>query len=342
MPRAITAGLRKLVAAPDLAIDLGTANTRLYALGHGLIANEPSLIRVQPETGEVEAVGAQAAWLANVDPYSPSVSPLHAGVVADIEAASSLLKPFLKRAQRFGLFKPRLLACAPTGACEEERAALVEAAQRAGASEVFIAPEPMAAAIGAGLDIASHYAQMIVDIGDGVTDIAVIRSGNLILTSAVRTACSDLRNAVLEMVSHRHGVHLFPQEAERLMHLIGAKFDYDQEELVVTTGTDWLTGEPLRLCVSSHDLNEAIEPVLDTIVEAIHSTVRKLPEETSCEVIENGICLTGGGAQLQGLPERLAVATSLDVRIADNPMMAVINGARQMLDVGIATDVWQN
>ncbi|MGE0881924.1 MAG: rod shape-determining protein [Blastocatellales bacterium] len=342
MPRGITAGLRKLVAPPDLAIDLGTANTRLYALGHGLIADEPSLIRFQPYTGEVEAVGAEAAWLANVDPYSPTVSPLHAGVVADIEAASSLLKPFLKRAQRFGLFKPRVLACAPTDACEEERAALIEAAQRAGASEVYIAPEPLAAAIGAGLDVASHYAQMIVDIGDGVTDIAVVRSGNLILTSAVRTACSDLRNAVAQMVSFRHGVLLFPQEAERLMQLIGASFDYEQEELVVTTGTDLLTGEPLDLCVSSHDLNEAIEPILENIVEAIHNTVRKLPEETSCEVIENGICLTGGGAQLQGLPERLAAATSLDVRVADDPMMAVINGARQMLDVGIATDIWQN
>lgn len=338
----ITAGLRKLVAPPDLAIDLGTANTRLYALGHGMIADEPSLIRFQPITGEVEAVGNHAAWLANVDPYSPTVSPLHAGVVADIEAASSLLKPFLKRAQRFGLFKPRVLACAPTDACEEERAALIEAAQRAGASEVYVAPEPLAAAIGAGLDVASHYAQMIVDIGDGVTDIAVVRSGNLILTSAVRTACSDLRNAVSQMVSFRHGVLLFPQEADRLMQLIGAQFDYEQEELVVTSGTDLLSGEPLDLCVSSHDLNEAIEPVLDTIVEAIHSSVRRLPEETSCEVIENGICLTGGGAQLQGLPERLAAATSLEVRVADNPMMAVINGAKQMLDVGIATDIWQN
>lgn len=338
----ITAGLRKLVAPPDLAIDLGTANTRLYALGHGMIADEPSLIRFQPITGEVEAVGNHAAWLANVDPYSPTVSPLHAGVVADIAAAGELLKPFLKRAQRFGLFKPRVLACAPTDACEEERAALIEAAQRAGASEVYVAPEPLAAAIGAGLDVASHYAQMIVDIGDGVTDIAVVRSGNLILTSAVRTACSDLRNAVAQMVSFRHGVLLFPQEADRLMQLIGAEFDYDQEELVVTSGTDLLSGEPLDLCVSSHDLNEAIEPVLDTIVEAIHTTVRRLPEETSCEVIENGICLTGGGAQLQGLPERLAAATSLEVHVADNPMMAVINGARQMLDVGVATDIWQN
>ena len=342
MQRAITASLRKLVAPPDLAIDFGTANMRLYALGHGMIADEPSLIRFQPYTGEVEAVGAQAAWLAKVDPYSHTVSPLHAGVIADVEAASSFLKPFLKRAQRFGFFKPRVLACAPTDACEEERAALVEAAQRAGASEVYIAPEPLAAAIGAGLDVALHYAQMIVDIGDGVTDIAVVRSGNLITTSAVRMACSDLRSAVAEMVSFRHGVLLFPQEAERLMQLIGAEFDYSQEELVVTSGTDLLSGETIDLCVSSHDLNEAIEPILETIVEAIHTTVRRLPEETSCEVIENGICLTGGGAHLQGLPLRLAAATSLDVRVADDPMMAVINGARQMLDVGIATDVWQN
>ena len=175
MSRSITAGLRKFVAPPDLALDLGTANTRLYAVGHGLIADEPSMIHVQPETGAVEAVGARAAWLACHDPYANSVSPLHAGVVVDVEAATSLLKPFLQRAQRLGFFKPRALACAPTDACKEEREALIEATRRAGASAVVVVPEPLAAAIGAGLDIASPYAQMLVDIGDGVTDIAVWR-----------------------------------------------------------------------------------------------------------------------------------------------------------------------
>ena len=142
----ITSGLRGFFAAPDLAIDLGTANTRLYANGHGLIADEPSVIKLQPGTGTVEAVGARAARLAKLDPYSPAVSPLHAGVVADVDAATSLLTPFLKRAQRFGLRKPRALACAPTDACEEERAALVEATRRAGASAVVVVPEPLAAA----------------------------------------------------------------------------------------------------------------------------------------------------------------------------------------------------
>ncbi|MFN0083867.1 MAG: rod shape-determining protein [Blastocatellia bacterium] len=337
-----SSGLRGFFAAPDLAIDLGTANTRLYANGHGLIADEPSVIKLQPGTGTVEAVGARAARLVKLDPYSPAVSPLHAGVVADVDAATSLLTPLLKRAHRFGIFKPRALACAPTDACEEERAALVEATRRAGASAVIVVPEPLAAAIGAGLDVASPYAQMLVDIGDGVTDIAVIRSGTLITTSAVRTACSDLRHSISQMVAFRYGVLPFPREAELLMHRIGASADFEQERLFLTAGTDLLSGRPISLCVSSYDLIGAIQPSLDIIIEAIHKTVRDLPPRTSCEVIENGICLTGGGAQLEGISDRLATATSLDVHSAKDPMRAVINGARQMLQVGVATNIWRN
>ena len=338
----LTTGWRNLLAAPDLAIDLGTANTRLYVRGHGLIADEPTLIKIQPETGVVEAVGARAARLSKLDQFAYSISPLHAGAVADIEAASSLLKFFLGRAQKLGILKPRALACAPTDACDEEREALIEATRRAGASAVVVVPEPMAAAIGAGLDVSSHYAQMLVDIGDGVTDIAVIRSGALITTSAVRTACSDLRHCVSQMIAFRYGVLLFPDEAERVIRTVGASRDYERERLFLTEGTDLLTGEPMSLCVSSHDVMEAIEQPLEIIIEAIHKVVRDLPLQTSCEVIENGICLTGGGAQLHGLSERLTNATSLTVRMADDPMRAVINGACQMLKVGIATGIWNN
>jgi rod shape-determining protein MreB len=334
--------LRSWIAAPDLAIDMGTANTRLYALGCGLIADEPSLIKIKPETGRVEAVGKKAAHLATKDPNSQSISPLHAGVVADVDAACSLLKPLVKRAQYYGLLKPRALACAPTDACEEERDALVEATKRAGASAVVVVPEPLAAAIGAGLDISSPYAQMLVDIGDGVTDIAVIRSSTLITTSAVRTACSDLQHAVSQMIAFRYGVLLFPKEAERLTHLVGAMHDQDYEEWFVAYGTDLLSGGPASVCVSNQDIIEAIQPVLDTIIDAIHGTVRDLPPMTSCEVIENGICLTGGGARLRGLPARLSSATSLDVHTPRDPMRAVINGAKQMLRVGAATDIWKN
>jgi rod shape-determining protein MreB and related proteins len=342
MSLSLVSSLRRMIAAPDLAIDMGTANTRLYALGCGLIADEASLIKIRPETGAVEAVGNKAARLSLKDPSAQSISPLHAGVVADVDAASSLLKPLVKRAKRFGLLKPRALACAPTDACEEERAALVEATTRAGASSVTIVPEPLAAAIGAGLDITIPYAQMLVDIGDGVTDIAVIRSSTLITTCAVRTACSDLHHAVSQMIAFRYGVLLFANEAERLSHLVGAVEDYEEEKLYLTYGTDMLTGGPVSLCVSNLDVIEAIESVLETIIQAIQGTVRDLPPKTSCEVIENGICLTGGGAQLRGLPSRLSHATSLDVHTAPDPIHAVINGAQQMLRVGVQTNVWKD
>ena len=334
--------LRSWVASPDLAIDLGTANTRLYALGYGLIADEPSLIKIKPETGAVEAVGSKAARLARKDPNARSISPLHAGVIADVDAASSLLKPLVKRAQRYGLLKPRALACAPTDACKEEREALVEATTRAGAAAVVVVPEPMAAAIGAGLDISSPYAQMLVDIGDGVTDIAIVRSSTLISTCAVRTACSDMHHAVSQTIAFKYGVLLYPKEAERLTHLVGATCDYEREELFVTYGTDLLSGGPVSLCISNIDVIEAIEPELKTIIDAIHGTVRDLSPKTSCEVIENGICLTGGGARLRGLSSRLSAATSLDVHTARDPMRAVIKGARQMLRVGVQTDLWKN
>jgi len=342
LTKGLTTGWRNLLAAPDLAVDLGTANTRLYVRGHGLIADEPTLIKIQPETGAVEAVGARAARLSKLDQFAYSISPLHAGVVADVEAASSLLKFLLSRAQKLGILKPRALACAPTDACDEEREALIEVTRRAGASAVVVVPEPLAAAIGAGLDVSSPYAQMLVDIGDGVTDIAIIRSGTLITTSAVRTACSDLRHCVAQMIAFRYGVLLFPDEAERLTRMVGASRDYERERLFLTEGTDLLTGEPMSLCISSHDVMEAIEQPLEIIIDAIHKAVRDLPLQTSCEVIENGICLTGGGAQLHGMSDRLAKATSLSVRAADDPMRAVINGACQMLKVGIATRIWTN
>src|SRR5262249_44357510 len=157
-----------------------------------------------------------------------------------------------------------------------------------------------------------------------------------------RTACSDLRHCVSQMVAFRYGVLLFPDEAERLMRLVGASRDYERERLFLTQGTDLLTGEPQSLCVSSHDVMEAVEQPLEIIIVAIQKAVRDLPLETSCEVIETGLCLTGGGAQLQGLPERLEKATSLTVRVTDDPMRAVINGACQMLKVGVATGIWNN
>lgn len=325
----IFSGLRRAIADPDLAIDLGTANTRLYARGCGIVADEPSMIKIDPQKGCVEAVGSSASKAEQNDNKSIKL-PLRAGVIADIDAATSLLQPLLKRAKRFGLVKPRALACAPTDASEKERADLVEATLRAGAVAVTVAPEPLAAAIGAGLDISSPYAQMLVDIGDGVTDIAVIRSGELYFTSAVRTACSDLHSAVQQMVIKKYNVNLYPREAERLtsatpLHNTNSKITF------TAIGASCKTGKETEINTDSGEILIAIDPVVRVIVQAITNTVRELPLMTSCEVIESGICLTGGGACLTGMSRLIALETSLDVKPAEDPMHAVINGARMML-----------
>ncbi|MBL8149037.1 MAG: rod shape-determining protein [Blastocatellia bacterium] len=338
MYSAIVSGLRRAFADPDVAIDLGTANTRMYALGRGLIADEPSLVKVSSKTGVVEAVGARAADLAKNE--LDTVSPLRAGVIADLSATVSLLQPLLSRAKRFGIIKPRALACAPTDACESEREALIEATRRAGASSVVIAPEPIAAAIGMGLDITSPYAQMLVDIGDGVTDIAVIRSSKLVKTVAIRKACSDLHKAVRNMAEQNYGLLLSLHEAERLTCEIGTLVTCISPMFFKAVGTDAITGKERAIEINNHEVYEAMNPVIATIIKAIKELVRDLPHSTACEVIENGVCLTGGGARLNGLAKRIEKETLLDIKLAADPLRAVINGAKQMLAAGLATSMW--
>lgn len=340
MTFAFISSIRKTLANPDIAIDLGTANTRLYAQGQGLIADEPSLVRMRAETGDIEAVGARAVEPALYASEQRLVSPLRAGVIADVDAAAALLTPLVKRARTRGLIKPRVLACAPTDAQGDERAALVEAMHRAGASAVKVVPEPLAAAIGIGIDVSSGYAQMIVDIGDGVTDIAIIRSGSLIFTAAVRTACSDLIAAVSNLVADRYGIDIYRQDAERLMRLVGARNKYSPTVPYVVAGSDSRTGLQRRVPIAAQEVAEVFDPVLKKITSFVGKTFRKLPDEIACEVIENGIQLTGGGVCLWGMGKLIADETAITVRSAKDPLRSVINGARKMLAVGVQTNLW--
>lgn len=340
MQSSLISSVRRVLADPDIAIDLGTANTRIYAQGRGMLADEPSVVQVCTETGSVEAVGLTATQKPVLGAGARLVSPLRAGVVADVDAAAALLRPMLDRAKRFGLWRPRVLACAPTDACAVEREALIEAARRAGASAVVLAPEPLAAAIGIGMDVGADYAQMLVDIGDGVTDIAVIRSGELIATSAVRTACSNLIAAVAQLVAKQHGLRIYYQEAQRLIQQVGTGRPGFTPATFVIAGLDRQSGLQRRVLVHSEAVASVTNPALNLIAAAVSQAVRQLPDKIACEVIENGIRLTGGGACLTGISELLAAETSLDVRPARNPMHAVINGARKMLAVGIRTNIW--
>ncbi|MFN7945766.1 MAG: rod shape-determining protein [Blastocatellia bacterium] len=334
--------VRNLVADPDIALDLGTANTRLYANGRGVIADEPSVVRISPDTGFVESVGARAARSEDYDSGRNFIAPLHGGVVSDVGAAAALLSPLLWRARRLGLFRPRVLACVPSDACAEERAALIEATRRAGASAVTLTPEPLAAAVGIGLDISLPYAQMLVDIGDGVTDIAVIRSSALVSTAAVRTACSDLISAVRKNVASLYGVELYQREALRLIRSVGVGRRKLSSSPYVAAGADCRTGKLRRIPINGQYVAEAVDPVVAVIVEAVGRAVRELPPEFGSEVVESGIHLTGGGAGLPGIAELIAAETLLDVSPAKEPMKAVIRGASQILKVGVATNVWHS
>lgn len=342
MSLSVFSGLRKALADPDLALDLGTANTRLYAQGLGVIADEPSVVQICCENGSVEAVGSIALRDSLRRKEQVLISPLRAGVVTDVGAATALLTHLLKRARRYGLIKPRVLACAPTDAREDEREALIEATRRAGASAVAVALEPLAAAIGGGLDMSSEYAQMLVDIGDGVTDIAVIRSGSIVKTSAIRIACSDMVEAIQHLVAEGYRATPYLSEAMRLMRKVGAGAHKLPSSPFVIAGADCQTGAQRRVLVNGQEVVEVINPVIEKIVESIGQAVKDLPPEIACEVIESGIHLTGGGACLPGMADLIAGKTRIEVKVAPNPMRAVIDGARKMLAVGAATDLWVN
>ena len=304
---------------PDLAIDLGTANTRLFARGRGLLADVPT----------------------NVADSTESTAPLTGGVVTDISGAGRLLKQVVDRARDFGSRPPRAIACAPTDVSATELAALVTAVRCAGVSSVKVIPEPLAGAVGAGLDISSKYAHAVIDLGAGVTDIAVIRSGIIVHQDAVRIGYSDLISAVQWMTYHRYGIVLDREQAESLTQEV-ASIDWQRSATAASEvdALDWKSGRYKRVEISGEDVSHAIQPIIDQIMEAVRSSIRRLPPLESAEVIESGICITGGGACLPGIKERIAGETSHEVNVAPDPLHAVINGASQMLMVGAQTGMW--
>lgn len=323
--------------APDLAVDVGTATTRLSARGWPRLVERPSAAspyELEPRSWFRRGPRRPPA------PKQAAVPALRAGVVVDCEAAAGVLDALFRTVRRFGLLRPRVLACAPTDASPDERSALLRAVEIAGGRPIDVVPEPFAAAIGAGLDVASDFAQMIVDIGEGVTDIAVIRSGRILQTSAVRVACSDLHGAVRRLVQVRHGISLSPDEAARLTRIVGATAPRALPDLVRLHSFDEDQGRETDLVVRRDDLWEVLDPIYATIVAQVAATVHELPASIGCEVIESGICLTGGGSLLRGMPARIFAETRIAARVAERPMHAVIDGAGKILSTGIAAHAW--
>jgi rod shape-determining protein MreB and related proteins len=294
--------------AHDLAVDLGTANVRVFARGRGLVADEPSVVRVRREPRAIVAIGAQALAAGPDREGSFPVHPLRMGVVWDVESAGWLLSTMLRRAGGLSLMRPVVLACAPSDASPSEVESLREALHRAGAARVTIVPEPLAAAVGIGLDMSSPRAQMIVDIGDGVTDVAVIRDGRVEAASALRIGYSNLRSAVADrLLQEGLGIHS-PAALDTLVRRAGAP------------------GAERALA----GVREAMTPVAEAMAEAVRAAWERLAPAASCEVSEGGIWLTGGGASLGLLTDAVGRATSIEVHIPPNPLLAVITGASRM------------
>ena len=334
--------LRKLVAPPDLAIDLGTAYTRLFTQRHGLLVEEPTM--VHQADGAITAVGLNAARRQNLDPSLETASPVCGGFVRDAHAVGTLLRTLLHQsapgAWSLGSRFIRALVCLPSQATHEERANILAAVRAAGIASATPVSQALAAAIGAGLDVASPYAQLVVDIGAGTTEIAIVRSGAIVQAQTLRIASGAMHRAVQQNISNLHRLRLSLREAELLTRAVGFTGYLTEERTFLSRGYEFGSGQPLNFYVSSFDVAEALLPAGQQLLQAIHQFIQNLEPELACEVIESGLMLAGGGALLPGLSERLAQLTGLAVKVAPEPLRATVLGAGQMLQVSAATGLW--
>ena len=327
---------RKYSGDSDIAIDFGTANTRLYVLGRGVVADEPTRVAAV----DVDSPCGTVALRARGERSGQLVAPLRAGVVSDIDAAARFLGDLMRRACGQGFLRANAIVCAPSDASPAERSHLVEAVRRTGIGRVKVLPEPFASAIGAGLDVNSPYGQILIDIGDGVTDIAVIRSRELVVTRAVRRAASDLRAALQQTVLQRSKLFLPWREAERLFR-DSAVIDETISSPTFSILAFDRGGAPVRMNLRSQDVFEAVHPIVMGIADRIRQTLNQLPHDLGVEVIESGIMLSGGGACLRGIDRLIARETSVDVRVAARPLRATIDGAGEILAAAREAGLWE-
>lgn len=324
------------MSRPSIALDLGTANTRIYASQCGEVTEIPSSISLAGN--KTSDISDEYMRYTN---NKLAFKPLRGGVIVDLKNAVTLLRPLIKKSRKF-LSAPASLASAPTDSTENERELLRNALLNAGASHVTIIPEVWAAAIGAGIDITLPTAQLLIDIGDGVTDMAVFCDGHMICCSSVRIACSDIQRAVRSAVMAKYKIQVYDHDVQRLTHELSSILDDrdDRHESIELVGIDIVKRRNVKCLVDKNVVIEAIEPVIDKMIRMIETSLKKLPEKVYCSIIESGICLTGGGACIEGMDRLIAFRTSMDVRIAPDPMHAVINGEIKTLEYWKEKKCW--
>jgi rod shape-determining protein MreB len=320
----------------DMAIDLGTANTLVYVRGKGIVLNEPSVVAINTNTGGILAVGAEAKKMIGRTPGNiVAIRPLKDGVIADFEITERMLRYFiLKIHRRRYLARPRVVVCVPSGITGVERRAVIEASSQAGARQVHIIEEPMAAAIGAGLPVHEPTGNMVVDIGGGTTEVAVISLGGIVTAQSLRVAGDELDNAIVQHIKKEYSLLLGERSAEQIKMSIGSAFalEGDKDEHAEIRGRDLVSGLPKTVVISAAEVREAIDEPVNSIIDAVKTTLDQCPPELAGDVMDRGIVLTGGGALLRGLDERLRRETGMPIHIAENPLDSVALGAGKCVE----------
>jgi rod shape-determining protein MreB len=322
----------------DMGIDLGTANTLVYVRGQGIVLSEPSVVAIHKDTGKVfangDAVGTMAKkMLGKCPPSVVAIRPMRDGVIADFGITEAMLRYFIKRVHgRRSLARPRLVIAIPSGITAVERQAVISSAMSAGASKVFLFDEPRAAALGAGLPIQESTASMIIDIGGGTTEVAVICLADIACSESIRIAGDDLDTAIIEYMKRTYSLLVGELTAEQIKIQIGSAAKLDEELEMEVSGRDLIAGLPRTTTVTSQEIREALGESVLAIVEAIKRTLERTPAELSADLVHNGITMCGGGSLLRNLPQVIAQATGLKVRVADDPLTCVARGTGVYLE----------
>ncbi len=317
----------------DVGIDLGTASVLVYIKGKGIVLKEPSVVAIDQYTNKFLAVGEEARRMLGRTPGNiVAIRPLKDGVISDYSITERMLKYFIQKALGRMWFKPRIIICVPSGITEVEKRAVMEASNEAGASKTYLIEEPIAAAIGAGLDITQPNGNMVVDIGGGTSDVAVISLGGIVVSKSIKTAGDECDEAIIKFIRKKFNMMIGERSAEQLKMEVGCAFPYEEEKVMEVKGRNLLTGLPLNVEVSSEDMLEALHEPVNEIVEAVHEVLEKTPPELASDISNAGIYLTGGGAMLYGLDKLIEKRTGIETRLADNPVECVAIGTGKSLD----------
>jgi rod shape-determining protein MreB len=317
----------------DIGIDLGTANTLVYVRDRGIVLREPSVVAIQAGTSHVLAVGEEAKRMLGRTPGNiTAIRPMKDGVIADFDITEAMLRYFIQKVhtRRYGV-KPRVIVAVPSGITEVERRAVRESATHAGARQVYLIEEPMAAAIGVGLPVQEPAGNMIVDIGGGTTEVALISLAGIVLSRSVRVAGDELDEAIIQYMKRAYNLMIGERMAEDLKIKVGSAYPLEQELTMEVRGRDLVAGLPKTLTVTSEEIREALQEPVSTIVESVRVTLERCPPELAADLVDRGIMLAGGGALIRGLDKLIAEETGLPVHIADDPLSAVAMGTGVVL-----------